>query len=73
MKKPIYKRKKTNSSKTSDKKNGRPKLSPEVIADRIASGMYGELPGGQLKKVCNEKDCKKLAVKDGVCSKHKST
>eukprot|EP01083_Nonionella_stella_P023163 64028_1 len=73
--KPIYtKRKATNSSKASGKKNnGRPKLSPEVIAERIASGMYRELPSGQLKKVCNEKDCKKLAVKDGVCLKHKNT
>lgn len=70
---PIYKRKATKSSKTSEKKNGRPKLSPEVIADRVASGMYRELPGGQLKKVCSVKDCKKLAVKDGVCLKHKST
>jgi len=62
------KNKKTNTIRKSCAKIGRPKLSTEVIAERISSGLYRKIPCGQLKMVCTKKECTKLAVsRRGFC------
>jgi hypothetical protein len=62
------KNKKTNTIRKSCAKIGRPKLSTEVIAERISSGSYRKIPCGQLKMVCTKKECTKLAVsRRGFC------
>jgi len=70
---PMYKKRQVDLKDTTRKssaKIGRPKLSTEVIAERIASGLYRKIPCGQLRKVCTDKACTNLADIEGLCLKH---
>ena len=69
---PMYKKRQVDLKDTTSRKScakiGRPKLSTEVIAERISSGLYRKIPCGQLKMVCTKKECTKLAVsRRGFC------